>query len=127
MFENLPKTSLLYITYRSPLTRMRNVLPSCFIVSMKGAKVISNLGEIFSTGGMSRVTFFLIGGFKTIDHLETSGSWSFRTRIVFLVAVAVIINILPFRLLSSPVDNAMAGRKADLDVVFSPQLTTVNQ
>ena len=94
---------------------------------MKGVKVISNLGEIVSTGGTRMVTFFLIGGFKTIDHLETSGNWSFRIRIVFLVAVAVIINILPLRLLSSPVDNDMAGRKADLEFVFSPQLTTEKQ
>ena len=70
------------------------------------------------------VTFFLIGGLRTIVHLEISGSWSCRTRIVFLVAVAVIINIFPSKLLSSPVDSAIAGRKADLESLLSPQLAT---
>ena len=72
------------------------------------------------------VTFFLFGGFNIIVHLEISGSWSFSTRIVFLVAVAVIINIFPSKLLSSPDDRAIAGRKADFESFLSPQLTTAN-
>ena len=96
---------------------------------MKGAKVFSNFGDNISTGGTRMVTLFLMGGFRIIVHLDISGSWSFRIRIVFFVAVAVIIKIFPFRLLSSPVDNAIAGRKADLDLesLLSPQLATANE
>ena len=96
---------------------------------MKGAKVVSNFGDNISTGGTRMVTLFLMGGFRIIVHLDISGSWSFRIRIVFFVAVAVIIKIFPFRLLSSPVDNAIAGRKADLDLesLLSPQLATANE
>ena len=112
-----------------PLTRIRKVLRSNIISWMKGVKIVSNLGDIISTGGTRMVTFFLIGGFRIIVHLEISGSWSFRIRIVFFVAVAVIIKTFPFKLLSSPVDNAIAGRKADLDFesFLSPQLATAKE
>ena len=92
---------------------------------MNGINVISNLEEMISAGGITMVTFFLVGGLRMTSHLETSGNWSVSTLIVFLVAVAVIRRIFPPRLLSSPVERAIAGRNARFDPFFMPQLTTV--
>ena len=108
-----------------PLTRTRKVFLSLFIISMKGAKITSNLGEITSTGGTRMVTFCRLGGFNIVVHFETSGNWSFKILIVFLVAVAVIMRIFPPKLESSPLESAIAGRKACVVPFFSPQLTTV--
>ena len=110
--------------YDIPLTRMRMTFLSVFIIWMNGTSVVSNLGEIISTGGTIMVTFFRTGGLRIVVHFETSGNWSLRILIVFLVAVAVIMRILPSKLLSSPEDNAMAGRKAETEPFLRPQLTT---
>ena len=107
-----------------PRTMMRRVFCSCFMETMKGASVLSNLGDTKSGGGTMRVTFFLRGRFSSSFHCDTSGNWSCNTLIVFLVAVAVIINSLPTSPLSSPVDKAMAGLNAGLFFLFSPQSTT---
>ena len=103
---------------------MRRVFCSCFMEMMKGASVLSNLGGTKSGGGTMRVTFFLRGRFSSSFHCDTSGNWSCNTRIVFLVAVAVIIKSFPASPLSSPVDKAMAGLNAALFFLFSPQSTT---
>ena len=104
---------------------MMRIVSSLFLISStKGARVFSNLEESRSGGGTKMVTFGLTGKFRIVFHFTTSGNWSFKTRSVFLVAVAVINIIFPPRLLSSPVERAMAGRKAGAEALVRPQLTT---
>ena len=110
-----------------PLTKIRYVLPSSFIDLMKGIRMVTKLDEIRSGGGTTMVTFFLVGRFRTVFHFDTSGNWSCITLIVFRVAVAVISSSFPLKLLSSPVDKAIAGRKAFLSLVLRPQLTTMER
>jgi hypothetical protein len=69
-------------------------------------------------------TFLLSGGLIRFLHLVISGSWFCRMRMVFGVAVAVIMMNFPPNPLSSPDDRAMAGRNALLDPLFTPQLAT---
>ena len=95
-----------------------------FISWTKGDKRTSSLELRVSGGGTRRTTFCLRGGLRRFFHLAISGNWLCNTRIVFGVAVAVIIKREPSNPLSSPVDNSIAGLKACLDPLVKPQLAT---
>ena len=80
-----------------------------------------------SGGGTIFTQFVLNGEWIRFLHLDISGSWLFKTRIVFCVAVAVIKRTFPDNPLISPEEMHISGRKARLDPLAIPQLATVKK
>jgi hypothetical protein len=93
---------------------------------MKGAKSTSTFEERRSGGGTMSLTFILRGGLSRFLHLEISGNWFCRIRMVLGVAVAVIRRKDPPEPLNSPDDKAIAGLNARFDPLSRPQLATRN-
>ena len=92
---------------------------------MNGANITSKLDGKISVGGITRVTFDLMGEVKRLVHFRISGNCFCRIRTVVEQAVAVIIRVEPSSALSSPEDKFIAGLNASLDPLLSPQLTTI--
>ena len=91
---------------------------------MNGVSKIDKLEESISGGGITSKTLSLMGGLIRCFHFLTSGIWLKSIRRVFNVAVAVIKRKHPDIPDSSPDVKLIAGRKAFLDFLPSPQLMT---
>ena len=100
--------------------------PSKQLGNIKGSSKVSILDDNIFGGGTTIVTFSLAGELNMLIQSLISGKRSFNIWIVFEVAVAVINNVEPPMVLSSPELKDITGLNAFFNRLSTPQLATIN-